>query len=165
MKILIPYPDFERSAKALDSGSLIDQVKEVYNSLLIQIRFPEMKDPWLREWDDYVPALACYCVELCREALGRGLACPEQGRLNKLIQASGMSLERAAPPPALTEPDYHTASRAILLKKVAFEYVRAHSGLKVYEQLGLTREQAEQILERAKANYYWYDSANWRTEP
>ena len=164
MKILIPYPDFEKSAQALDDGSLIEQVKEVYNSLLVLIRFPEMKDPWLREWDNHVPALACYCLKLCDEAVRRGLPCPEEARLAKLLQGSGISLEKAAQPGALLDRDYNAASRAILLKKVAFEYVRASGALKVHDKLSLSREEAEQILEKAKANYYWYDKFNWRAE-
>jgi len=163
MKILIPYPDFEQSAKALDRGSLIEQIREVYNSLLVLIRFPELREPWLREWEEYVPALASYCVELCEEAKRRGLPCPQQVRLYRLLPSSGLVIgKKVEPPQALIDTDYNEASRSILLKKVAFEYVRASGALKVHDKLNLTREEAERTLETAKENYHWYDQFDWR---
>ena len=162
MKILILYPDFEQSAKSLDNGSLIEQVKETYNALLILLRFPEMREPWLLEWEPYIPSLAFYCLELCKEAIHRQLACPEHDRLLELIRTSGISFQNRQEPPMLHNPDYHNASREELIKKVSFEYVRANGALKVHDELKLTRQEAERTLDKAKSNYYWYDQFEWR---
>lgn len=167
MKILLPYPSFEESAKAMDSTTLIEQSEFIADAIDSMLnRTPLTKDPdglWITEWGGYAQATALYCAQLKKEVQSRGFT---------YLSYTGTIYETLAkvPPENQTQiifphfvgdPEYHAHCRREIIKKVTFEYVRANAALKIHDQLGLSREDAELILEEAKKDYFWYEKLNW----
>lgn len=164
MNILLPYEDFEESAKALDDGTLIDQVEETYSALIALTNFPKRPKTWIRALKNYVPALGGYCFTLCQEALNRGLECNEYDTVKEILETLETDELGERVPELFRDPEFHRQSRTTIINKVAYEYVRANAVRKAYKRLGLTVEEAETMLKNAKRNYHWYDNHGWREE-
>jgi hypothetical protein len=124
MQTFLPYPDFARSAAALDDRRLGKQRSEVLQVLRAMRRpgYGWRHHPAVRMWRGYEPALASYGAAVCGEWTRRGhpdtclpqileeAGCPEppaQGRL----QAEGRL------PPWLGDPGFHRSHQAALLRK------------------------------------------------
>lgn len=71
MITFLPYPDFNRCAKVLDSKRLLNQRHEV-NLILEELVFPlHPNQPAVKMWEGYELALLAYQVAICAEILER----------------------------------------------------------------------------------------------
>lgn len=71
MKILMPFPDFEKSASILDNETLIDQFWFVH-SLLLAFYNNSVVPSSSKNWRGYDNALCMHGIALTRELEDRG---------------------------------------------------------------------------------------------
>lgn len=127
MQTFLPYPDFERSARALDAKRLGKQRVECLQVVraLTWPTYGWKHHPAVKMWRGYVEALACYSLTCCAvwvEA-GRGDTCAATIRTD--LAAAGVHEVRSQPalaeagalPPWLGNEDFHRSHRSALLRK------------------------------------------------
>lgn len=111
MQTFLPYPDFERSAAALDYRRLGKQRIEAYQ-ILQTLQNPEQRSwrnhPAVRMWRGYEDALRVYMNAMIREWVRRGY------RNTMLLVPTPADPPM---PPWLGNPAFHASHRANLLRK------------------------------------------------
>lgn len=129
MQTFLPYPDFGRSAKALDNVRLGKQRVEVLQ-ILRALHVPGYgwrNHPAVLMWRGYEEALAAYGLAICREWCARGFAdtCESKiiaelrtitGRRTR-IRPQAELRERGRLPPWLGRRSFLRSHRAALLRK------------------------------------------------
>lgn len=140
MQTFLPYPDFVRSAKALDDVRLGKQRVETLQ-ILRALHVPGYgwrNHPAVRMWRGYEEALAAYGLAVCREWCGRGFAdtCEAKivaelrtiaGRRTR-VRSQAELRDRNRLPPWLGRRAFHRSHRSALLRKDPEWYGRRFTG-------------------------------------
>ncbi len=128
MQTFLPYPDFARTARCLDSRRLGKQRVEALQVLraLTVPGYGWRHHPAVRMWAGYEEALTRYGLEICDAwcATGRADTCADSLRRD-LVTACGIEVVRTQPalsaaadlPPWLGREDLHRSHRSALLRK------------------------------------------------
>ena len=128
MQTFLPYPDFDASARALDSRRLGKQRVEAMQVLRALTRpvYGWKHHPVVLMWAGYEEALGAYALAVCREWSRRGHADTCAAKiLDDLAEAEvptpprpQVELARAgALPPWLGDEELHRSHRSALLRK------------------------------------------------
>jgi hypothetical protein len=117
VQTFLPYPSFERSARALDRQRLGKQRLEALHLLLI-LRGQATGHGWrshpaLRMWRGHANALACYGIAICTEWRRRGYRDTLLPRFQQLLDPA----EPDDDPPWLGMRRLHASHRSNLLRK------------------------------------------------
>lgn len=135
MQTFLPYPEFLRSARALDQRRLGKQRVETLQVLrgLTWPRYGWRHHPAVKMWAGYEEALACYGLTVCAvwRATGRADTCAVALGVD-LAAACGITDVRAQEelavggelPPWLGDEALHRSHRAALLRKDPAFYAR-----------------------------------------
>ena len=118
MQTFLPFPDFGRSAAALDPSRLGKQRVESLQILraLVIPDYGWQSHPAVRMWMGHVPALALYGVAMADEWIRRGSR--DSTRANILEFAPGIARgEHVCMPPWFGEPELHRSHRSNLIRK------------------------------------------------
>jgi hypothetical protein len=117
VQTFLPYPDFSRSAAALDRSRLGKQRVETLQVLraLVIPDYGWRAHPAVRMWMGHVPALTLYGAAMADEWTGRGGADSTKG--NILEFAPQPAAGGAVMPPWLGDPDLHRSHRSNLIRK------------------------------------------------
>lgn len=109
MQTFLPYPDFEASAKALDSRRLGKQRVEAWQIWLC-LKMPNRwkNHPAVRMWSGYEDALAMYMNAMIDEWVARGF----HNNMRKLPHDPNAEM-----PPWLGDPRFHRAQQSNLVRK------------------------------------------------
>ncbi|NBM19371.1 MSMEG_6728 family protein [Streptomyces sp. GC420] len=128
MQTFLPYPDFARTARALDPRRLGKQRVEAVQVLrgLVVPGYGWRRHPVVRMWAGYEEALVRYGLEICAEwsRTGRADTCAATLR-SDLESTTGIAVPRTqealewagALPPWLGNPDFHLSHRSALVRK------------------------------------------------
>ncbi|MDR6979185.1 hypothetical protein J2X68_005919 [Streptomyces sp. 3330] len=126
MQTFLPYPDFARSAAALDPRRLGKQRVEALQVLrgLTVAGYGWRHHPAVRMWTGYEEALVRYGLEVCGRwtATGRADTCAASlvtglGARPADIRAQERLAEAGELPPWLGDPAFHRSHRSALLRK------------------------------------------------
>jgi len=122
MQTFLPYPDFVKTAKALDSRRLGKQRSEALTLLLTLagIRRGWRHHPAVRMWRGYEDALKMYMNAIIDEWVARGF------RNNMLKMEHPPNPEM---PPWLGDPDFHRAHQSNLIRKDPAYYSHKFPGV------------------------------------
>jgi Pyrimidine dimer DNA glycosylase len=133
MQTFLPYPDFERSARALDIRRLGKQRVEVIQIVRALTRpgYGWANHPAVLMWKEYEPALGCYGLTCCRVWSEFGFADSCAETIAHDLQEAGFDpipsqdqLARAgALPPWLGDEEFHRSHRSVLRSKLPDHYV------------------------------------------
>jgi len=109
MQTFLPYPDFVRSAQALDRKRLGNQRNEV----LVLLSGSWYNHPASKMWRGYEYQLAEYGKAICTEWIQRGYrdTCFEK------ISVLQSSHEDTGLPPWFGDPDFHESHQSNLIRK------------------------------------------------
>jgi hypothetical protein len=139
MQTFLPYPDFVRSAKALDSKRLGKQRVEAFQVVraLIREEYGWKHHPVVLMWAGHEQALAAYTVAVCREWLRRGFADTVEGKVLDELAEAGFTMPprsqrqlaaAGALPPWLGDRALHRSHRSALLRKDPEHYATRFTG-------------------------------------
>jgi MoxR-like ATPase len=128
MQTFLPYPDFTRSARALDDRRLGKQRVEALQIVRALTRpvYGWQHHPAVRMWRGHEEALGAYAVAICREWCRRGHADTCETKILADLAEAGLpvpprsqaELRRArALPPWLGRRALHASHRAALVRK------------------------------------------------
>lgn len=140
MQTFLPYPDFARSANALDNARLGKQRVEVLQ-IMRAMHVPEYgwrSHPAVTMWRGHEEALAAYGLAICREWCARGFAdtCETKiiaelrtmtGRRSR-VRSQAELRARGKLPPWLGKRAFHRSHRSALLRKDPEWYGARFSG-------------------------------------
>jgi hypothetical protein len=120
MQTFLPFPSFERSARALDNRRLGKQRVEAYQLLraLLGITKGWSNHPAVRMWRAHERALADYGLAVCREWARRGFRDTCQDKILSLMK----DLLQSEPPPWLGSRRFHASHRSNLVRKDPVHY-------------------------------------------
>lgn len=121
MQTLLPYPDFEQSAKVLDDQRLCKQRVEAYQILLALLGEQRGWDahPAVCMWRGAERGLVTYALRMCQEWEKRG----HQDRLARKIVELYPRVQTALKRPAwLGREEIHASHRSNLLRKNEAHY-------------------------------------------
>lgn len=123
MQTFLPYPDFARSAQALDRQRLGKQRVEVWQ-LLRALTDPTPRRGWVNHpaaamWRNHEGSLAQYGLVVCAEWMTRGYVDNMTARL--VPYATGAD---STPPSWLGDPAFHASHRSNLLRKDPAHYAQ-----------------------------------------
>ena len=127
MQTFLPFPDFDRSAQALDNRRLGKQRVEALQ-ILRALTYPTYgwkNHPAVLMWAGYEEALVAYALAVCREWCGRGFADTVVSTIGTDAAAVGLDRIRTqeelaavgALPPWLGDEAVHRSHRSALLRK------------------------------------------------
>jgi hypothetical protein len=140
MQTFLPYPDFARSARALDARRLGKQRVEALQVLraLTVPGYGWARHPAVRMWAGYEEALVRYALEVCHRWRGGGRAdtC-EATLLADLRAATGITRPRSqrelaaagALPPWLGNRAFHRSHKSALVRKDPGHYAAMFDGV------------------------------------
>jgi hypothetical protein len=128
MQTVLPYPDFARTARVLDTRRLGKQRVEALQIVraLTRETYGWKHHPAVRMWRGYEEALGAYGLAICREWCRRGHADTCAGTLQEDLAIAGLAVPprtqrelRAAGalPPWLGSRRLHASHRAALVRK------------------------------------------------
>lgn len=128
MQTFLPYPDFARTARVLDTRRLGKQRVEALQIVraLTRETYGWKHHPAVRMWRGYEEALGAYGLAVCREWCRRGHADTCAGTLQEDLAAAGLAVPprtqrelRAASalPPWLGNRRLHASHRSALVRK------------------------------------------------
>ena len=115
MNTFLPYPDFHRSARALDDRRLGKQRVEAYQILrtLLGITSGWQNHPAVCMWRGHERCLAAYGLAMCREWVRRGHADTVEAKIAALAEG----LPDSGAPPWLGSERLHRSHRSNLTRK------------------------------------------------
>ena len=126
MQTFLPYPDFRRSAAALDTARLGKQRVEALQTLraLVIPGYGWQTHPAIRMWMGYVPALTMYGLAMVDEWTERGHPDNTRANITEFApQAAHPDYASKIPmPPWLGDPEFHLSHRSKLVHKEAKFY-------------------------------------------
>lgn len=132
MQTFLPYPDFERSARALDTKRLGKQRVECIQVLrgLVRPGYGWRHHPAVRMWAGHEEALARYAYTCCAVWAERGFADTCAATIAADLATTGVGSVRSeaalhaagAMPPWLGDEAFHRAHRSALLRKDPAHY-------------------------------------------
>jgi hypothetical protein len=114
MQTFLPYPDYRKSAKALDMRRLGKQRSECIQ--LLRGQWPN--HPASKMWRGHFYHLGIYGIAICDEWIARGY----KDTCLRKIQALMLRHENTGPPSWLGTIDFHRSHRSNLLRKCADHY-------------------------------------------
>jgi hypothetical protein len=127
MQSFLPYPDFERSARALDARRLGKQRVECIHIVraLTRSDYGWQHHPAVLMWKGYEEALGRYAFSCCQVWTERGFADTCAATIAADLGAAGVVsvrsqaalAEAGALPPWLGDEDFHRSHRSALLRK------------------------------------------------
>ena len=135
MQTFLPYPDFARTARVLDTRRLGKQRVETLQLLraLTVTGYGWRHHPAAKMWSGYEEALTRYGLEICRQwrEIGRADTCADTLRAD-LAAATGITAVRGQRkltdlgevPPWLGDPAFHRSHQSSLLRKDPGHYGR-----------------------------------------
>lgn len=125
MQTFLPYPDFEDSARALDSRRLGKQRIEAIQILNVNRNGATgwFNHPAVKMWRGYDQALASYGLYICTEWNRRNFVSNVDGFFEDILAASP-DWDDAFYPPWLGRADFHASHRAALLAKAPEHYAQ-----------------------------------------
>ncbi len=128
MQTFLPYPDFARSAAALDTKRLGKQRVEALQVLraVTRVTYGWKRHPAVRMWVGYAEGVAAYGTAMCLEWVARGGADTVAGTIGVDLAAAGLpsvprtqhELARAyALPEWIGDERVHASHRGALVRK------------------------------------------------
>ncbi len=127
MQTFLPYPDFERSARALDPKRLGKQRVECIQVLrgLTRSDYGWRHHPAVRMWSGYEEALARYALTCCAVWTERGFGDTCAATIVEDVREAGVTGIRSQPelaaaealPPWLGDRAFHRSHRSSLVRK------------------------------------------------
>ena len=132
MQTFLPFPDFERSARALDLKRLGKQRVECIQVVrgLTRRDYGWRNHPAVLMWRGYAEALGRYSFTVCEVWVERGFADTCAATIRTDLLEAGVGTVRSQPelaaagelPPWLGDPDFHRSHRSALVRKDAGHY-------------------------------------------
>ena len=121
MQTFLPYPDFEKSARALDSRRLGKQRAEAL-TILRCLHEPNgwRHHPAVKMWRGYEDALKAYMNACIDEWVRRGY----QNNMEKMEHSPDPLM-----PPWFGDPEFHRSHQSNLIRKVPAYYSRIFPGV------------------------------------
>lgn len=124
MQTFVPYPDFARSAGALDDKRLGKQRVEVLQ-IVRALTWPSYawkSHPAVLMWKGYEPALGAYAAAICKEWTDRGFNDTCDLKIRTDLSDAGFtdiptSQQEATLPPWWGDDGVHRSHRSSLLRK------------------------------------------------
>lgn len=116
MQTFLPYPDFNKSARALDRQRLGKQRVEVFQ-ILKALRNESngwRNHPCTRMWDGYEDALASYGFAVCAEWIMRGYKDTMMARFAEMLGP----VKKIEMPWWLGDEDFHLSHQSNLIRKL-----------------------------------------------
>jgi hypothetical protein len=121
MQTFLPYPDFQKSAAALDPVRLGKQRVEALQTLraLVIPEYGWQSHPAIRMWMGYVPALTLYGLAMVDEWTARGGADATRDKIAEFAPqaAHPAYIDKIPMPPWLGDDEFHLSHRSKLISK------------------------------------------------
>ncbi|HEX6515452.1 MAG TPA: MSMEG_6728 family protein [Nocardioidaceae bacterium] len=132
MQTFLPYPDFERSARALDDRRLGKQRVECIQVLrgLLRPGYGWRHHPAVKMWKGHEEALGRYALTCCEVWTARGFADTCAATIRADLREHGITRVRrqgelaaaGALPPWLGSEDFHRSHQSALVRKDPAHY-------------------------------------------
>lgn len=173
MQTFLPYPDFEKSAKALDDKRLGKQRIEVVQILnaLTGVSKSWQAHPAILMWKGYEIALTSYGYAICREWIARGF----EDNCMKVLESTIDSWLMSNPKPIAAnefptwfgDERLHSNHRARLMEKATSAYDAAVIYLDHMKRIKYKKfiRKAEKEMKHAHEVYKWYCDQKWKERP
>lgn len=120
MQTFLPYPDFDESARALDSSRLGKQRVETFQLLRANTvpGYGWRHHPAAKMWGGYLPALVRYGLAMVDEWVARGYADAVRPQLLEFApEVDGVPQSELELPPWIGDEEFHLSHRSNLVRK------------------------------------------------